>query len=158
MSDCSETRTATLAMANGYRGNSMAKSNLGAYQTMVELAKSADGHVRFGLYIAADGVLVGGTAGALVGPSLKKGAGLAFSAARRKFVPLRDAKPTVLTIRSDADGGSGLRLHVGETYTAISEIEGGALIEIRGRKKNPWMVSSHVLESVSDFRIIASEL
>lgn len=145
-------------MAKGELGKSMTKSNLGAYQTMVELAKSADGPVRLGLYIAAGGVFVGGAAVALMGPSLKKGAALAFSAAKRKFVPLGDAKPTVFTITSDADGSSGLRLHFGETYTVISEIEGGALIEIRGRKKNPWMVSSHLLESVSDFRITASEL
>ncbi|WP_146072733.1 hypothetical protein [Cryobacterium sp. Y62] len=136
----------------------MAKSNLGAYQTMVELAKSADGPVKLGLYVVAGGVLVGGTAVAIVGPAVKKGAGLAFDVAKQKFALSKSVTSTVFTISADADGGKGLWLHIGDTFTVTNEIEGGALIEIRGKKKNPWMVSSHVLENVSDFRIGDSEL
>jgi hypothetical protein len=139
-------------------GNSMAKSNLGAYQTMVELAKSANGPVKLGIYVVAGGVLVGGTAVATVGPAVKKGAGLAFDAAKRKLAPSQSLKPTLFTISADTDGGKGLWLHAGDTFIVTNEIEGGALIEIRGKKKNPWMVSSYVLESVSDFRIGESGL
>jgi hypothetical protein len=131
----------------------MAKSNLGAYQTMVELAKSADGPVKLGLYVAAGGLLVGGTAVALAGPTVKKGASFALDAAKHKFAPSKSVKPMVFTISSEADGGKGLRLYVGDTFTVTNEIEGGALIHIRGKKQNPWMVSSHMLENVSDFRI-----
>jgi hypothetical protein len=125
---------------------------------MVELAKSANGPVKLGLYIVAGGVLVGGAAVAVVGPAAKKGAGIALNAAKQKFAPSKAVRPAVFTVSADADGGKGLRLHVGDTFIVTNEIEGGALIEIRGYKKNPWMVSSHVLEKVSGFRSGDSEL
>jgi hypothetical protein len=135
----------------------MAKSNLGAYQTMVELAKAADGPVKLGLYVAAGGLLVGGTAVAVLGPTVRKGAGLAFNAAKQKFAPSRAVAPRVFTISADADAGKGLWLQVGDQFTVSNEIEGGALIQVLGKEKW-WMVSSHLLETISDFRIGDSEL
>lgn len=130
----------------------MAKSNLGAYQTMVELAKSADGPVKLALYVAAGGALVGGAAVAVAGPAVKKQAGEAISAAKQRFKPEMNPKPRVYTVTESADGGKGLWLHAGDKFTVRSEIEGGALIEIVGKKKNPWMVSSELLSAISDFQ------
>jgi hypothetical protein len=136
----------------------MAKSNLGAYQTMVELAKAADGPVKLGLYVAAGGVLVGGTAVAILGPTIRKRVGGAFIAVKKKIVPSTAFKAKVYTVSAEADGGKGLWLHIGDQFTIENEVEGGALIVVRGNNRNPWMVGTRLLESVSDFAIGDSAL
>ncbi|AMM22588.1 hypothetical protein AX769_20800 (plasmid) [Frondihabitans sp. PAMC 28766] len=129
----------------------MARSNLGAYQTMVELAKAANGPVRLGLYVAAGGTLIGGVIGAAAGPAMKKGATRAFVAAKERMRPASIVVPPTFTIATGADGGNKLRLHAGDKFHVLSEVEGGALIEVVGNKKNPWLVSSELLTTVSDF-------
>lgn len=132
-------------------GGSMAKSNLGAYQTMVELAKAANGPVQLGLYVAAGGTLIGGVIGAAAAPAIKKGAARALVAARQKIKPTTIVVPRTYTIVSSADGGNKLWLHAGDRFQVLSEVEGGALIEVEGNKKNPWLVSSELLATISDF-------
>lgn len=129
----------------------MAKSNLGAYQTMVELAKAADGPVRLGLYVAAGGTLIGGVIGAAAAPAIKRSATRALVVARQKIKPTTIVVPRTYTITSGADGGNKLWLHAGDRFHVLSEVEGGALIEVVGNKKNPWLVSSELLATISDF-------
>lgn len=130
----------------------MAKSNLGAYQTMVELAKKTDGPVKLGIYILAGGVLIGSVAGATAGPALKKGANRTFAAVKQRFSSTTDGG-RVYIVSSTADCGAGKLLTAGDRFQVVKEIDEGVLIVLVGADVPFGMIDPTLLSSVSDFEI-----
>jgi hypothetical protein len=129
----------------------MAKSNLGSYQTMVELAKAADGPVKLGLYVVAGGVLVGGAAVAFAGPLVKKKAGDVARAVRLRASSRGMGEHPRFVISTPAEDEQGLVFYVGDVFVVQADVSGGVLIEILDRSDNPWVVSKELLASISDF-------
>lgn len=130
----------------------MAKSNLGAYQTMVELAKKTDGPVKLGIYVLAGGVLIGSVAGAAAGPALKKGASRTFAAVKQRFSPTTDGA-RVYIVSTTADCGAGKLLAAGDRFQVVKEIDEGVLIVLVGADVPFGMIDPTLLSSVSDFAI-----
>ncbi|WP_141399142.1 hypothetical protein [Curtobacterium sp. 'Ferrero'] len=130
----------------------MAKSNLGAYQTMVELAKKTNGPVKLGIYILAGGVFIGSVAGAAAGPAVKKGASRTVASVRRRFTTTAAAAGRVYTVSTGADCGAGNYLQVGDRFRIVKEIEEGVLIVLVGEDEPFGMVDPALLSSISDFR------
>lgn len=121
---------------------------------MVELAKAADGPAKLALYVVASGVLVGGAAVAIVGPAAKQGANRVYEATRDRLTPSVGPKSRLsYVVTKDVEAGNGLFLVTGEQFLVLAQIEGGVLIRVLGKRKNPWMVSSHCLEEASAFRV-----
>ena len=129
----------------------MAKSNLGAYQTMVELAKKTNGPVKLGIYVLAGGVMIGSMAGAAAGPAIKKGTSRTVAAVKRRLMPTT-ARGRIYTVSTDADCGAGNHLQVGDRFQVVKEIEEGVLIVLVGEDEPLGMVDPALLTSISDFR------
>ncbi len=116
-------------------------SNLGGYQTIVNLAKKAGGP------------------GKLVGIIAVGGFGVirAGEAGTKKLVDILKSRNVPLATRGQvfraSSGGEcgGAKIHVGDEYRVLEGDGDAILIEILGDSSNPYVVSDRFLRSVSDY-------
>lgn len=128
-------------------------SNLGAYQSITTIIKELGGPKK------ALGIILGGatTVGIVAGSFLPSPV-TSLKKAIRKRVPSGDATVRIFTIHTNFDSGDQRypNLHSGNQYRVLERDGDAVLIELLGDPKNPYFLSSEILESISNFATVST--
>lgn len=127
-------------------------SNLGGYQTAVQLIKALGGPKKaLTIGVAAVGVTGYGVL-RLVEVGGKKSIGALRTVAGRQ-VESDASTDAVFIVRTDGRDGQGLEFKAGDQYKVLERDDDAILIEIEGNDDNPHIVSGIYLASISDFEL-----
>lgn len=123
-------------------------SNLGMYQTMTTLAKKLGGPRNLGISTLATGAI----GEKLIEVSIKKAYRLVRGRRSLQTADKTRGAARTYEVLHTAETESGLRLREGDRFRVLERDEDAVLIEPIAGADNPHIVSSSVLESLSDFK------
>lgn len=120
-------------------------SNLGGYQTIVQLSKKVGGPGKLGLIVFGAGYLVLRPTETLARSLYKK----AKNGLQRETTPLD--RSDIYTVSAEADSGNGLLLAPGDKFSEVGRDKETVIINVEGHESNPHVVSALLLSQISDY-------
>lgn len=123
-------------------------SNLGMYQTMTTLAKRLGGPGNLGITTLATGAV----GGKLVEVVIKKTYRFIKKKCACRGVEGVGRSNRAYAVCRAAETTAGLKFKEGDLFKVLERDGDAVLIELVGGADNPYVVSSDVLEMISDFR------